>query len=119
MNLFYRNLPDPGVDTHEHDPLAAVPGGVGGRSPTSSRRGQGSPAYQAVVGADILNEPYAKLRRWQPARGPDRAPGGGVPAQRNYATAMAPAITADNPGWLLIFEDSTGGYNAAKPGGQQ
>jgi hypothetical protein len=34
---------------------------------------------------------------------------------RSFYNFMAPAVTADNPGWLLFFEDSTGGYNTTDP----
>ena len=39
------------------------------------------------------------------------------PARRlaSFYNALAPAVTDGNPSWLLFFQDSTGGYNAANP----
>ena len=82
MNWFYRNVPDPASTLTHATPVAAVPGRRGRSCPTSSRPARASRRYRAVVGADLLNEPYAKYVGGEPARGPDRVPGSGLPAQR-------------------------------------
>ena len=38
---------------------------------------------------------------------------------RSFYNAMAPAVTGYDPGWLLFFEDSTGGYNTSNPAARQ
>ena len=113
MNWFFRNV---------HDPLATV---------TTRRPWQlmyaawDQIAYQfspasgfadaaAVVGADILNEPYWSYVGGSPPAGQTVLQAAGARLEAFYKT-LAPAITAHDPSWLLFFQDSTGGYNAANP----
>ncbi len=117
MNWFYRNV---------HDPLATVTRATPWQlfsaawdqlayqfSPAS-----GFPAADAVVGADILNEPYYAYVGGSPSAGQTVLQAAGS-RLRTFYDAIAPSITGRRPSWLLIFEDSTGGYNAANPSARE
>ncbi len=112
-NWFYRNV---------HDPLATV---------TWSQPWQllyaawdqlayqfsaesGFDDYEAVVGADLLRAPQSSHVGSNPADGQSALEASGIRLRTLYAT-LAPAITGRNPGWLLLFQDAAGGYNAANP----
>jgi hypothetical protein len=117
MNWFYRNLPDPASITTHETPWQLFEDAWSELSYVFSAR-SGFPAYQAVVGADVLNEPYSKYVGGNPPAGQTVLQAAASRLNAFY-TATAPAITADNPGWLLFFEDSTGGYNAANPAARE
>ena len=68
--------------------------------------------YQAVVGADLLNEPYISSVGGKPDAGQTVLKASGDRLRGLYE-ALAPAITARNPSWLLLFQDATGGYDSA------
>jgi len=117
MNWFYRNVPDPASTLTHATPWQLFQSAWSELSYVFSAR-SGFPAYRAVVGADLLNEPYAKYVGGSPPAGQTVLQAAGSRLAAFY-TAAAPAVTTDNPGWLLFFEDSTGGYNAASPAGRE
>ena len=113
MNWFFRNI---------HDPMATVtratPGQLYGdvwkmvsyEFPAAS----GFPDYQAVVGADLFNEPWWSYVGGNPPVGQTVAQAAGSRLLAFY-TGLAPSITTDNPSWLLFFQDTSGGYYSANP----
>jgi hypothetical protein len=74
----------------------------------------GFPDHAAVVGADLLNAPHVSDVGGNPAGGQSVLEASGSRLRALYET-LAPAITARNPSWLLVFQDSTGGYASTNP----
>lgn len=112
MNWFYRNVADPSTLTRA-SPWQLFYSAWDQLSYTFSAQ-SGFRDYQAVVGADILNEPYYAYVGGSPPTGQTILQAAGTRLLSFY-NAIGPAITGHNPNWLLIFEDSTGGDNAANP----
>ena len=113
MNWFFRNMHDPLATTTHQSPwqllYAAWDKLAYEFSPAS-----GFAAADAVVGADVFNEPYWSYVGGSPPAGQTVLEAAGARLKTFYE-AIGPAITARNPSWLLFFQDSTGGYNAANP----
>jgi len=114
MNWFFRNMHDPLATTTHQTPwqlfAAAWDKLAYEFSPAS-----GFAASDAVVGADVFNEPYWSYVGGSPAAGQSVLQAAGARLKAFYE-AIGPVITARHPAWLLFFQDSTGGYNAANPG---
>ena len=110
-NWFYRNVHDPLSTTTKAQPwqlLCAAWDQLAYQfSPES-----GFADYQAVVGANLLNAPHISSVGGKPDEGQSVLKASGVRLRGLY-DALAPAITARNPGWLLMFQDATGGYDSA------
>ena len=68
---------------------------------------------QAVVGADLMNEPWWSYVAAAPGR-TDR-PAGRRGATQDVLRVDGPGDHRRSPNWLLFFQDSGGGYNAANP----
>lgn len=113
MNWFYRNVPDPTSTLTRTSPWGLFYSAWDWISYTFSAR-SGFPAASAVVGADILNEPYISYVGGNPPAGQTVLQAAGA-RLRTFYDALAPAVANWNPNWLLIFEDSTGGYYSANP----
>jgi aryl-phospho-beta-D-glucosidase BglC (GH1 family) len=113
MNWFYRDLPDPYSTLTHTTPWRLFEGAWGELSHVFSAQ-SGFRASSAVVGADILNEPYARYVGADPASGQSVLQAAAV-RLHDFYTTTAPAIARVDPGWLLFFEDSTGSYNSAHP----
>ena len=113
MNWFYRNIQDPTSTITKATPWQLFSSAWSLLSYTFSSS-SGFADYQAVVGSDILNEPYYSYVGGSPPAGQTVLQASGSRLAAFY-NAMAPAITAYNPSWLLFFNDSTGGYNSANP----
>ncbi|TDN90932.1 PKD domain-containing protein [Microbacterium sp. BK668] len=113
MNWFFRNI---------HDPMATVTrvtpwelyADVWRMVSYEFSAASGFPAHQAVVGADLFNEPWWSYVGGNPPAGQTVAQAAGARLHAFY-TALAPAITVNSPSWLLIFQDTGGGYNIANP----
>jgi hypothetical protein len=103
MNWFYRNLPDPASITTHETPWQLFEDAWSELSYVFSAR-SGFPAYQAVVGADVLNEPYSKYVGGNPPAGQTVLQAAASRLNAFY-TATAPAITAENTGLLLFLDD--------------
>jgi aryl-phospho-beta-D-glucosidase BglC (GH1 family) len=113
MNQFYRNVRDPGSTLTRNSPWGLFYSAWDWISYNFSSR-SGFPAASAVVGADVLNEPYVSYVGGNPPAGQTVLQAAGA-RLRTFYNALAPAIANWNPNWLLIFEDSTGGYYSANP----
>ena len=113
MNWFFRNI---------HDPMATVTratpwdlyGDVWEMLAYEFSAASGFPDYQAVVGADMFNEPWWSYVGGNPPAGQTVAQAAGSRLLAFYTT-LAPAITANSPNWLLFFQDTGGGYYSANP----
>ena len=113
MNWFFRNI---------HDPMATVTratpwdlyGDVWKMLSYEFSAASGFAAHQAVVGADIFNEPWGSYVGGNPAAGQTVAQAAGSRLHAFY-TMLAPSITANSPNWLLFFQDTGGGYNVENP----
>jgi aryl-phospho-beta-D-glucosidase BglC (GH1 family) len=112
-NWFFRNVHDPLCTVTRADPWQLLYAAWDQLAYQFSAQ-SGFPDYGAVVGADLFNEPYIEYVGGSPADGQSVLEASGTRLQALYS-ALAPAITARNPGWLLFFQDSTGGYDAANP----
>ena len=117
MNRFYRNLHDPGATVTRETPWHLFYSAWDWLSWSFSSR-SGFPAASAVVGADVLNEPYISYVGGSPPAGQTVLQAAGT-RLRTFYNALAPAIANWNPNWLLIFEDSTGGYYSANPAARE
>jgi hypothetical protein len=105
--------PRPGSDGDPALAVAAVLLRVGpARLPVQPRVRLADSA--AVIGADILNEPYWSYVGGSPPAGQTERQAADV-RLRSFYNAIAPAITNRRPSWLLFFQDSTGGYYSADP----
>ena len=113
MNWFFRNVNDPQAVTAHASPWELFYSAWDQISYAFSKY-SGFADYQAVVGADLINEPYANYVGGNPPPGQTVLQAAGSRLQSFYS-AMAPAVTNWNPSWLLFFEDSTGGYNSTNP----
>ncbi|MCW2530265.1 MAG: cellulase family protein, partial [Pseudonocardiales bacterium] len=113
MNWFFRNLHDPQSTVTKVSPWALFYSVWDQLSYVFSSR-SGFADYQTVVGADILNEPYASYVGGSPDPGQTVLQSANT-RLLNFYNAIAPAITNWNPSWLLFFEDCTGGYNTDHP----
>jgi hypothetical protein len=114
MNWFFRNIHDPLATNLSH----ASPWGLfysiwDWLSYSFSVR-SGYPDYQAIIGADLINEPYYAYVGGNPPAGQTVLQASGA-RLKSFYQAIAPAVTNWNPNWLLFFADSTGGYNTAHP----
>ena len=113
MNWFFRNI---------HDPMATVTratpwdlyGDVWEMLAYEFSAASGFPDYQAVVGADMFNEPWWSYVGGNPPAGQTVAQAAGSRLLAFY-TRLAPSITANSPNWLLFFQDTGGGYYSANP----
>ena len=112
-NWFFRNVHDPLCTVTRADPWQLLYAAWDQLAYQFSAQ-SGFADHGAVVGADLLNEPYIKHVGGSPADGQSVLEASGTRLQALYS-ALAPAITARNPGWLLFFQDSTGGYDSANP----
>ena len=70
--------------------------------------------HEAVIGADLFNEPWWSYVGGSPPPGQTVAQAAGSRLHAFY-TDLAPSVTANSPGWLLFFQDTGGGYNSADP----
>lgn len=113
MNWFFRNLQDPQARVTHAAPWQLLRAAWTRLSYEFSSR-SGFASYQAVVGADLFNEPYIGYVGANPPTGQTVLQAAGT-RLRSFYNFMAPAVTGNNPGWLLFFADSTGGYNTANP----
>ena len=113
MNQFYRNVRDPGSTLTRETPWHLFYSAWDWISYNFSSR-SGFPAASAVVGADVLNEPYISYVGGGPPSGQSVLQAAGARLTTFY-NALAPAMANWNPNWLLFFQDSTGGYNSANP----
>jgi aryl-phospho-beta-D-glucosidase BglC (GH1 family) len=113
MNWFYRNLRDPGSTLTRTSPWGLFYSAWDWISYSFSSR-SGFAAASAVVGADVLNEPYFSYVGGTPPAGQTVLQAAGARLATFY-NALAPALANWNPTWLLIFEDCTGGYYSANP----
>ena len=113
MNWFFRNI---------HDPMATVTratpwdlyGDVWEMLSYEFSAASGFPDYQAVVGADLFNEPWWSYVGGNPPAGETVAQAAGSRLHAFYTT-LGPSITANSPNWLLFFQDTGGGYYIANP----
>lgn len=112
-NWFYRNVHDPLSTVTKADPWQLLYAAWDQLAREFSAE-SGFADYQAVVGADLLNEPYIAHVGGNPSAGQTVLEASGDRLQALYES-LAPAVTAHNPSWLLLFQDSTGGYDAANP----
>ncbi|MFZ1287085.1 MAG: cellulase family glycosylhydrolase, partial [Candidatus Phosphoribacter sp.] len=102
MNWFFRNI---------HDPMATVTratpwdlyGDVWRMLSFEFSAASGFPDYQAVVGADLFNEPWWSYVGGNPPAGQSVAQAAGSRLLAFY-TILGPSITANSPGWLLFFQ---------------
>jgi aryl-phospho-beta-D-glucosidase BglC (GH1 family) len=117
MNWFFRNVQDPKATVTRATPWQLLRAAWTELSYEFSSR-SGFAAYQAVIGADLFNEPYVGYVGANPPAGQSVLQAAGS-RLRSFYTAQAPAVTGFNPGWLLFFEDSTGGYNSTVPAARQ
>ena len=113
MNWFFRNIHDPQATVTNATPWELL-GDAWEMLSYEFSPASGFAAADAVVGADIFNEPYWSYVGGEPLPGMSVLQTAGVRLQ-NFYTAMAPSITGNRPSWLLFFQDGTGGYNAANP----
>ena len=113
MNWFYRNLADP-LSSLTHATPWQLFGAAWDQLGYQFSPASGFAASDAVIGADILNEPYFAYVGGSPPAGQTTLQAAARAGQAFY-TALAPALTGRHPSWLLFFQDSTGGYNAANP----
>ncbi|UDY36949.1 PKD domain-containing protein [Dermatobacter hominis] len=113
MNWFFRNLHDPLATTTQQTPWQLL-SAAWDKLAYEFSPASGFAAADAVVGADVFNEPYFSYVGGSPPAGQSVLQAAGARLKTFYE-AIGPAITARNPGWLLFFQDSTGGYNAANP----
>ncbi len=117
MNWFFRNI---------HDPLATVTRATPWQLFYASwdflahqfSAASGFADYQAVVAADLFNEPYVSYLGGSPPAGQTVLQAAGT-RLLDFYNAIAPAVTAHNPSWLLLFQDCTGGYNTASPSSRE
>lgn len=113
MNWFYRNVHDPASTVTRLTPWQLFYSAWNQLayqfSPAS-----GYPDSAAVIGADILNEPYFSYVGGSPPAG-QTVRQAADSRLRSFYNAIAPAITNRRPSWLLFFQDSTGGYYSANP----
>ena len=100
MNRFYRNVPDPASTTTHATPWQLSPSAWSELS-YCLLRPLGVPAYRAVVGADLLNEPYAKYVGGSPPAG-QTVLQAAAPAQR-LLHGRAPAVTGRQPGLAALL----------------
>jgi aryl-phospho-beta-D-glucosidase BglC (GH1 family) len=112
-NWFYRNIHDPTSTTTQARPWQLLYAAWDQLAYQFSAE-SGFADYQAVVGADLLNAPHSSYVGGNPQDGQSVLAASGIRLRALY-DALAPAITARNPSWLLMFQDSTGGYDAANP----
>ncbi len=117
MNTFYRNIRDPQSPLTNATPWQLFASAWDQISYQFSSASEFA-AADAVVGADILNEPYISYVGGSPPAGQTVLQAAGSRLVSFY-NALAPAITAHNASWLLFFQDSTGGYNAANPAARE
>jgi aryl-phospho-beta-D-glucosidase BglC (GH1 family) len=117
MNRFYRNLRDPASTLTQASPWQLLYSAWDQLSYQFSAQ-SGFAAADAVIGADILNEPYISYVGGEPPAGQSVLQAAGSRLVTFY-DALAPAITNHAPTWLLFFQDSTGGYNAANPAARE
>lgn len=113
MNWFFRNRHDPNAKVTHATPWQLLRAAWSRLAFEFSPR-SGFASYQAVVGADLFNEPYVGYVGGNPPAGQTVLQAAGT-RLRSFYNAMAPGVTGYNPGWLLFFEDSTGGYNTSNP----
>ena len=117
MNRFYRNVRDPASTLTQASPWQLLYSAWDQLSYQFSAQ-SGFAAADAVIGADILNEPYISYVGGEPPAGQSVLQAAGNRLITFY-DALAPAITNHAPTWLLFFQDSTGGYNAANPAARE
>jgi aryl-phospho-beta-D-glucosidase BglC (GH1 family)/PKD repeat protein len=117
MNRFYRNVRDPASTLTQASPWQLLYSAWDQLSYQFSAQ-SGFAAADAVIGADILNEPYISYVGGEPPAGQTVLQAAGI-RLRTFYDALAPAITNHAPTWLLFFQDSTGGYNAANPAARE
>ena len=117
MNWFFRDVHDPLATTTRQSPwqllYAAWDKLAYEFSPSS-----GFAAHDAVAGADLFNEPYWSYVGGNPPAGQTVLQAAGS-RLKSFYEAIGPSVTAHNPSWLLFFQDSTGGYNAANPSARE
>ena len=113
MNWFFRDVHDPSMTLTRQSPWQMFYSAWDYLSYTFSAR-SGYPDYSAVIGADILNEPWYGYVGARPPAGQTVMQAAGI-RLRTFYNALAPSITHWSPTWLLFFEDGTGAYNAANP----
>jgi aryl-phospho-beta-D-glucosidase BglC (GH1 family) len=117
MNWFFRDVHDPGMTLTRQSPWQMFYSAWDYLSYTFSSR-SGYPDYSAVIGADIINEPWYSYVGGNPPAGQTVLQAAGN-RLRTFYNALAPAITRWNPTWLLFFEDGTGAYNTANPSARE
>ncbi len=117
MNWFYRNTHDPRATVTHQTPWQLLYAAWDQLSYQFSAN-SGFADATAVIGADILNEPYGNYVGGNPATGQTVLQAADS-RLRSFYTALGPAITHWSPNWLLIFQDSTGGYNTANPAARE
>lgn len=117
MNWFFRDLHDPAMTLTRQTPWQMFYSAWDYLSYTFSSR-SGYPDYSAVIGGDIFNEPWYSYVGGNPPAGQTVMQAAGI-RLRNFYTALAPALTQWNPGWLLFFEDGTGAYNTTNPSARE
>ncbi|MGZ6779536.1 MAG: cellulase family glycosylhydrolase, partial [Mycobacterium sp.] len=117
MNQFYRNVRDPASTLTNASPWQLLYSAWDQLAYQFSPQ-SGFADASAVVGADILNEPYFSYVGGNPPAGQTVLQASGARLVAFY-NALAPAITNRNSSWLLFFQDSTGGYNTANPANRE
>ena len=117
MNWFYRDIPDPSSTLTHASPWQLFYS-VWDQISYEFSQQSGFADYQAVAGADILNEPYFSYVGGSPPPGQTVLQAAGSRLAQFY-NAIAPAITGHAPSWLLFFQDSTGGYNRNNPAARE
>jgi PKD repeat protein len=113
MNWFFRNIHDPMATVTRATPWELY-GDVWRMLSYEFSAASGFPDYQAVVGADLFNEPWWSYVGGSPPAGQTVAQAAGSRLLAFY-TNLAPSITSNSPGWLLFFQDTGGGYYSANP----
>ncbi|MCW2525313.1 MAG: glycosidase [Pseudonocardiales bacterium] len=113
MNWFFENVPDPSSPVTRSTPWGLFYSAWDWVAYTFSAH-SGYPAYQAVIGADILNEPYISYAGANPPPGESVLQAADQRLQAFY-NSLGPAVHNQDPEWLLFFEDSTGGFNTGNP----
>ena len=116
-NWFYRNVHDPLSTTTEARPWQLFYAAWDQLAYQFSAE-SGFPDHAAVVGADLLDAPHINDVGGDPTGGRSVLESSGNRLRALYES-VAPAITARNPSWLLVFQDSTGGYASANPGDRE
>ena len=113
MNWFFRNIHDPMATVTRATPWELY-GDVWRMLSYEFSSASGFPDYQAVVGADLFNEPWWSYVGGNPPAGQTVAQAAGSRLLSFYTT-LAPSITVNSPSWLLFFQDTGGGYYSANP----